>query len=99
MFAHQERGVFLEIYQLILPTDLMPRHSLVHNSYIYEQFYRYIEPYAIDTYTPTKTTQATRERSLARSLLASSDRADLRQLQPLQLQQHHVSPRCSFYRE
>jgi hypothetical protein len=65
MFAHQERGVFFEIYQLFLPTDLMPHHSLVHNSYIHEQFPRYIEPYAIYTYTPIEITQATRERSLA----------------------------------
>jgi hypothetical protein len=98
MLAHQECGVFLEIYQLVLPTNLMPHHGLVHNSYIYEQFSRYIELYAIYIYTPIEITQATRERSLARSLLVSSDRADLRQLQPLQLQQHHVSP-CNLKKQ
>jgi hypothetical protein len=65
MFAHQECGVFLEIYQLVLPADLMPHHDLVHNSYIYEPFSRHIEPCAIYIYTPIQITQATRERSLA----------------------------------
>jgi hypothetical protein len=70
MFAHQERGVFPDIYQSVLPIDLMPHHNLVHNSYIYEQFSRYIRPYAIYIYTPIESKQATRKRSLARNLLA-----------------------------